>query len=191
MPKLSAGDTFPDFEFHTAKGETRTVLEVIRNRKKTVFWLLRYIGCTSCRYDIQTISEKYQKFLDLDTQVLVVLQSPPETIREEEGAHSFPMEIICDPEFEIYNRFSVASAPDKAGLQPTEPAEVKKMRAKRERIQAAGIVHGKYEGNELQLPALFVVDKNASVLYARYAKIIADMPTADELLEKLGACLKT
>jgi peroxiredoxin len=71
------------------------------------------------------------------------------------------------------------------GARFRSDSELEKMRAKRERIQAAGIVHGKYEGNELKLPALFVVDKNASVLYAHYAKNIADMPTADELLEKL------
>ena len=43
-----------------------------------------------------------------------------------------------------------------------------------------------YEGNELQLPALFMTDKDLKVCYAHYGKNIMDMPTVDELIEMIS-----
>ncbi|MDR1731140.1 MAG: redoxin domain-containing protein [Synergistaceae bacterium] len=192
MAKLNPGDRFPDFTFQTAKGETLKVSEVLRRKQKTVFWVLRYIGCTTCRYDIQVISEKYPEFLSRNAQVLVVLQSPRETVLEEmakaeAAGHGFApgLDIICDPDFAIYSRFSIEAAPDKERLLPSSPDEVAKLNAKREKVKAAGIVHGKYEGEELQLPALFIVGQDGVVVEARYAKNLIDMPTPDELLARL------
>jgi peroxiredoxin len=192
MAKLYAGDRFPDFEFHTAKGETLSVSKVLQLRGKTIFWVLRYIGCTTCRYDIQLISDRYQKFLDLDAQVFIVLQSQQETVQEEmaraEGAGqglSPNLEIICDPGFDFYERFSIEAAPDKERLRPSDPDGMTKLAIKKEKVKAAGIIHGKYEGNEMQLPAFFIVDRNGIVLRAHYAKNNIDMPTPDEALEEL------
>ena len=47
----------------------------------------------------------------------------------------------------------------------------------------SGIKHGDYEGNELQLPALFIVDENRKVIKAHYGKDIMDMPSVDELID--------
>jgi hypothetical protein len=64
---------------------------------------------------------------------------------------------------------------------------VAKLQAKIEKIKASGFVHGKYEGDENQLPALFITEPGGKVLYAHYAANSIDMPTVDELLEKLKA----
>lgn len=48
-----------------------------------------------------------------------------------------------------------------------------------------GFTHGDYEGNELQLPAMFLVDENRKILYVHYATELADMPTIDDVLELL------
>ena len=42
-----------------------------------------------------------------------------------------------------------------------------------------------YEGEELQLPGLFVLDKEMNVLHAHRAKTITDMPTAEDMLEMI------
>jgi peroxiredoxin len=186
MAKLSAGDSFPDFEFRTASGLDLKTHEVIKKAKKTVFWVLRYVGCTTCRYDIHVIKERYQEFRDKDSQVLVVLQSQPEVVQADLKGDEAPYEIICDPDQAIYKRFSIEPAATKEGLRPTDPADLKKLDEKREKIKASGFVHGKYEGDENQLPALFIVGQDTSVLYAHYAASIINMPTVDEVLEKLG-----
>ena len=44
---------------------------------------------------------------------------------------------------------------------------------------------GDYEGNELQLPAMFIVNEDGVVEYANYARNIVDLPTVDEVLAML------
>lgn len=68
---------------------------------------------------------------------------------------------------------------------PTLPEDIAKLEAKKQKIKEAGFVHGKYEGNEQQLPAMFVVDPDGSVVYAHYAKNSIDMPTVEEMLRIL------
>lgn len=81
--KLSIGDKMPNFVFDTAYEKGKTVEEILKAKKRTVFWVLRYIGCTTCRYDIHVIATRYREFLQLDTQVYVVMQSEPAIVREE------------------------------------------------------------------------------------------------------------
>ena len=62
---------------------------------------------------------------------------------------------------------------------------LEKLQAKGAAAAEAGFSHGKYEGNEQQLPALFIVDAAGKVLTAHYARDIMDMPTIDEVLAQL------
>ena len=52
--------------------------------------------------------------------------------------------------------------------------------------RAAGLTHGAYEGNELQLPAVFLLDSGRKVLCAHYGATPADVPTVDEMADWLG-----
>jgi SNF2 family DNA or RNA helicase len=63
------------------------------------------------------------------------------------------------------------------------PEDIAKWQAKIAAVKQSGFVHGKYEGNEQQLPAFFVTDNTGKVLYAHYAANSIDMPTVDEALE--------
>jgi peroxiredoxin len=51
-----------------------------------------------------------------------------------------------------------------------------------EKSKARGYVHGEYEGEELQLPAVFIVDKDLKVIYSKYAKDLSDIPDIDEVI---------
>ena len=48
-----------------------------------------------------------------------------------------------------------------------------------------GFVHGRQEGQEMQLPAVFLLDGTGVILYAHYAKTIADLPTVDQIMKKI------
>ena len=50
----------------------------------------------------------------------------------------------------------------------------------------AGYSHGKYEGEELQLPALFILAPDMGIEYARYAKNLADLPDAAGIAKLLA-----
>ena len=77
MAKLNVGDKMPNFTFNTQKRDGVTIEEAVKGKKKTVFWVLRYIGCTVCRYDVHVLSQRYQEFLDKDAQVLWSCRATP------------------------------------------------------------------------------------------------------------------
>ena len=45
--------------------------------------------------------------------------------------------------------------------------------------------HGDYEGEELQLPALFIVDNEMNVTFAHYGKAAGDVPDIEKIAELL------
>lgn len=188
MAKLNVGDKMPNFTFNTQKRENVTIEEAVKGKKKTVFWVLRYIGCTVCRYDVHVISQRYQEFLDKDAQVFVVMQSDPEVVREDlkSSPIEIPLEIICDTDLAIYNGLEIGTWGE-PGSKPTNfTAEtMAKLQAKGAKAAEAGFAHGKYEGLEEQLPAMFITDENGVVTYAHYAEDIVDMPLVDDVLALL------
>jgi peroxiredoxin len=183
MAKLAINDKMPDFKFDTVYEQGKTVAETIQSKKHTIFWVLRYIGCPTCRYDVHNMFLHYAEFTALDAQILVVMQSDPAVVKETLEEHKLPFDIICDPKMEIYNRFQISAAASREDRMPTDPEEIERLDKKRAQVKASGFVHGKYEGNEQQLPAIFLVRQDGTVTYAHYAKNSIDMPTIDDILK--------
>lgn len=182
MAKLQVGNQMPNFTFNTAYETGKTVEVALKGKSKTIFWVLRYIGCTSCRYDVHMLAERYQEFLALDTQIYVVMQSEAAIVREDLKDSKLPFDIICDTDMEIYRSLEIMAAACKEDRMPVDPKEIAKLEEKKKKIKEAGFVHGKYEGNEQQLPALFMVDPHSTVIYAHYAQNSIDMPSVEEML---------
>lgn len=179
---LSKGDKFPNFVFETESAQGLSTDNVVKDAEKTVFWVLRYIGCTTCRWDVHQIMLNYQKFVDRGAQVYVVMQSDPAKVRRDLEGYDMPYHIICDYNQEIYKTLDIHATRTREERQPTSDEDKAKLAAKMEKVKSSGFVHGDYEGNEQQLPAMFIVDKDARVLYSHYAKNSIDMPTVDETL---------
>ncbi len=179
--KLQKGDRFPDFVFSTQKSDNLRVKDVLKG--KSVFLCLRYIGCTVCRYDVHLLSLNYEDFVKKNAQVFVLMQSDREHVLRDLAASNteLPFEIICDPEMKIYDLLGMETAASKEELI----GEESKLKEKGALAKAEGFVHGDYEGNELQLPALFIVDENGIVEYARYARDITDLPKVPEIAEMI------
>ena len=178
--KLTVGNTFPDFTITTNKRENVSLHSLLD--KKTIFWVIRYIGCTVCRYDVHLLTENYQAIEDKGYNLFVVMQSDTDHIHREMDGVYMPFEIICDNTMEIYKTLEInpAASKEELGGDNTE-----KLKAKGAKARELGFSHGDYEGDELQLPALFIVDTDATVLTAHYGKNITDMPTVEELIEML------
>lgn len=188
MAKLNVGDKMPNFTFDTQKRTGVTIEEAVKGKKKTVFWVLRYIGCTVCRYDVHVISQRYQEFLDKDAQVYVVMQSDPQVVRDDlaKSPIAIPIEIICDTDLNIYKTLNIETWGE-PGSKPviTDLSVMEKLQAKGAAAAGAGFSHGKYEGLEEQLPAMFITNDQGVVEYAHYGKDIMDMPVVDEVLALL------
>ena len=178
--KLTVDCMMPDFKVNTEKRSNVLLSDIIT--RKTVFWVIRYIGCTVCRYDVHLLSEKYDEISKKGYDLFVVMQSDVEHVKNELKDNSLPFEIICDNTFEIYDALEIRPAESKEELVGDQ---LDKLKEKGNKAREAGFAHGDYEGNELQLPALFIVDENLKVLYAHYGKNIVDMPTVDELIDML------
>ena len=170
----------PDFTFATPFETNRTMAETAKKvNGKTAVVFLRYFGCTFCQYDMQQFATEYDKIKATGGQLLVVLQSDPKGLANELTMDTFPFEIICDPEQTLYRNFEITPAKSKMGM--ADPATM----AKAARVALAGFQHGKYEGEELQLPASFVVTPDLTITYAHYSKAAGDVPTPAELVQLL------
>ena len=182
MPRIKAGDKMPDIAFKTAYRDGLSVNKVLKG--KTIFWVLRYIGFTSCNFDVCLIAEDYERFIEKNAQVFVVMQSDRAHLQADLEKRPVPFEIISDEDFEFYNTLEIRPAKDKDELGGT-PEERARFATKRAAIAERGLTHGDYEGDELQLPAFFIVEEDGTVSYAHYATSIADMPTVEEALALL------
>ena len=181
MSKIVVGQQFPDLAIDTLYGGKKHISDLLCE-KKTVLWCLRYIGCTVCRYDVHVLSKRYEEVLAKGAQVCFMMQSEKEILLQELQGETLPFDIICDPSMELYKALDIQPAESMEALLGDGLA---KLQEKGAAAAAAGFSHGKYEGDEQQLPAMFVLDANGTVEMAHYAASIMDMPTLDELLEIL------
>ena len=178
MSKLTQGEKILNFEFDTVEKDKVDFYNFLKEgQDKTLLVFLRYFGCTLCQLQMIDFKENIKKLEDLNVKLIVVLQSERETIKEDKGAKDLPFEILLDPEEKLYKEFDIKAAKSKLTLVDTRIAgkliEAKKL----------GLEHGKYEGNELQLTAYFILDKEGNILKTHYAKNLCDMPDADEFVE--------
>ena len=184
MEKLKVGDRMPNLTFTTSTGRKLTTEQAIGG-KRTVFWVLRYIGCPVCRYDVHVLIQRYDEFRKRNTQVYVVMQSDPAVLADVLKDEKIPFEIICDPDMTIYKTLAVPTAKDMNELIPQTGEDAPKWEQKQKDFTDAGFAHGKYEGDEMQLPAFFIVKGDGVITEAHYAKDVVDMPSVDEVTAML------
>jgi peroxiredoxin len=179
MARLKKGQALPDFAYDTPFKKGIRLSEAAKLSHKTALIFLRYYGCTLCRYDIHRLAQDYADIVSGGGNFLVVLQSDPEKLAAQIAPEGLPFEIICDPQAALYKRFDILPAGSKARL-----ADIKTV-AKVAKAMAAGFKHGDYEGDELQLPAVFAIKPDLTLSYVKYGKSAGDIPDARALKEIL------
>lgn len=185
MRKLHEGEIFPDFPLMLAFEGEKMVHDILSKQKFTIFWFMRYLGCTFCNYDIHQIAEQYSIFRQREAQVVIVLQSRLSVIEEELEGMKHPAKIVCDPECLLYDSLNIPATATKEERMPKTRTGIEKLEGKRRQVKAAGYIHGKYEGREQQLPAIFIMDEDGIVRYAHYAENSIDMPEIDDIADIL------
>ena len=180
--KLTKGAKMPDFEYLSPYAEGTKTFSEYAQGKKTFVVFLRYYGCTVCRLDLHIFAQRMAEFTAKGAQLMVVLQSDPNLVKEEAPLGTFPYEIACDPAQAVYKKFDIEPAASMGKLIGGGLFKaLKKMKA----AKKFGFEHGEYEGNEQQLPAMMLVDENGIITFSHYAKNLVDMPGVDEMLAKL------
>jgi len=179
MGKVKVGEKALDFTFDTIYEKGLKLSDVVKNADKTVVHFLRYYGCPTCQLDIRYYMGLIDKIKAKNAQLYVALQSKPETLKGALGDETLPFDIICDPDQEIYKLYDIGSITEEARAT----VDMNVMAEKRAKIQELGIVHGEYEGNEQQLPALFIIDKDMNLQYVQYSVNMTDMPAPKDVVE--------
>ena len=181
MAKLEIGQIMPDFEYVTPFSAGHTLAETAAKAPKTALVFLRYWGCPLCQYDIHLLAQAHADITAGGGRLFVVLQSDPKALAEKLGKEeALPFSIICDPDQKLYRQFGIAPAASMAKMADL------KMVGRILKATKLGFRHGAYEGNEQQLPAAFVIDRERKILYAHYAASVSDMPDAAELARLLA-----
>jgi Peroxiredoxin len=165
----------PDFTFDTVYETGLALKDIAVKAKKTAIIFLRYYGCTLCQYDIHVLAQNYDKLTANGGQIFIVLQSNPVKLAEKLPKGSLPFEIICDPDQVLYKKFEIQPAASMVKLGDG------KTMLKIGKATKAGFKHGDYEGEELQLPAVFVIDESGILNYVHYGKSAGDIPDISEL----------
>ncbi len=172
---LTIGTTAPNFTFDTVSGQGLDFYKTVKG-KKAVLFFLRYAGCPVCQLKIRDILRDHKEFGAAGLGVFVILQSVPSSVKEGLAGATVPFTIICDQDGKLFSLYGVAPGNLFHYLAPSVLR--KAMKAFR-----SGIRHGKKEGNEMQLPAVFIVNGKGTIDYAYYGKNIGDVPENRAILD--------
>ena len=142
----------------------------------TMFLFLRYYGCRICQLDLRDLDLGYEAVRRAGGRGVAVLQSKREILEAAAEEKPFPYTVICDPDQKLYRQFEILPAADRDELKGGDAPK------KSARAVEMGLVHGEYEGNELQLPAAVLVDGEMTVRYAHYGTNAADTPPVEEIV---------
>jgi peroxiredoxin len=112
-----------------------------------------------------------------DIQVAVVLQSDPATLRFAFPDEGLPFPVICDPSQRIFALYGVTPGSFLGYIAPA--VLLAAFWARRQ-----GFVHGRKEGNEFQVPAVFLIDRDGTVARSYYGRNLADLPDNPTLLRE-------
>lgn len=186
MPHVSIGEQFPDLMFETYSGKKMQVSQAIKGKRYTVFWMMRYIGCRLCQYDLDSLAENYNRFIDTNTQVFAVIQSRQETVKKLKGEYNVPFEIICDTKHEFYDALDVKATAARDKRMPKDALGKEKHACKMQKVEARNYSKISGDGEEVQqLPALFIVNEEGKLIYTHYAEYTVDIPEIDEMIKLL------
>ncbi len=174
--KLTEGNEAPDFEFMTP-WEGPLSLYPLLSAGSVALYFLRYLGCPVCRMEMDAIKAEAARFAEKGVKVVVVLQSSRQSLAENLREGDYPFLIACDPDADIYIQYRVSPGSFLQYVAP--PAALRAMKALRE-----GYTHGKKEGLELQLPAVFLVGPDKNLKFVHYGRHVADVVEAGEVLKR-------
>ena len=175
--KLTKGDAAPDVEFDTP-WKAKNFLHKACGNNPGVLIFLRYQGCPVCRMEMARLKSRIGLFEKKHAKVFVFLQSRPETVANLSAEDDWPFTIVCDPDGDIFRTYGVAPGGIFKYLHPAGLVAAIK-------ATVLGFRHGKFEGHETQLPAVFITDAEQTIQFAYYGNTISDVPDPEEIADKI------
>lgn len=162
---LTQGQTAPDFSRHDLY-DMPLGLQQLKG-KKVLLSFYRYASCPFCNLRFNALTQKQAQWQAKGLVTLAVFQSPKASILEYAGKEPSPIQIIANPERDLYRLYGVEGSWKgflTGALQLGTFAKALKQ----------GHLPGKIEGDMNMVPADFVLDENGQILLAYYGKDISD-----------------
>jgi peroxiredoxin len=166
--QLKAGDKAADF-IYDSPWENRQEYYKASGKKTTVLVFLRYLGCPVCQMEMANLKREIERFDEKDAKVFLFLQSTQDMLTKSAREEDWPFTIVCDPKEEIFQLYRVAPGGFLKYLHPAGLLAATKATFK-------GFRHGKFEGRETQLPAVFVVGPDKIIQWVYYGETLNDVP---------------
>jgi thioredoxin-dependent peroxiredoxin len=175
--RLNVGNKAPDFSFNTPwKNNVSFYREAGDNR--AVLFFLRYYGCPVCQMEMSNIRREINTLKQKGIKVFVVLQSPPSTLTSLLHEEDWPFTIISDPLGDIFHLYHVEPGGIFKYMHPAGLVEAVKAVSK-------GFKHGKFEGKETQMPAVFTVSSEKTITFAHYGTNVGDIYSLAEIADHI------
>lgn len=172
---LKRGDQAPEVELLDQEANTVTLRQF--QGKTVVLYFTRYVGCPVCQMDMVELSKRHDDFTSLNAELLVVTQSSPDRLAGFSVDNHIEFKILSDINRQSYRDYHVGYGLLGA-LSPKNFGPIIRSFKK-------GFKHGRFEGNELQYPAQFIIDRNKTIAFAYYGNHISDSLSAEALLANL------
>lgn len=178
--QVKPGDTIDAVELRSIKGATIALPDPER---LVHLQFRRFAGCPICNVHLQTIIKRHDEITAAGIREVVLFHSTPEEFAE--YVDDMPFDLVADPDRTQYQRFgvetSVRSVADLRSAVPIvkgilDPSLRGKLRLK------AGMHTA--NGGHMGLPADVLIDRDGTVIDARYGKHAGDQWSVDELLER-------
>jgi peroxiredoxin len=180
--RLNVGSKAPDFSFTTPWKSNVSFYREIGD-KTAVLFFLRYYGCPVCQMEMSNIRREINIFKQRDTKVFVVLQSPLSTLTSLLRYEDWPFTIISDPQGDIFHLYHVEPGGIFKYLHPAGLfAAIKAV--------SHGFKHGKFEGKETQMPAVFIVSSDKTIdktiTFAHYGTNVGDISSLASIADHIS-----
>ncbi len=171
---ISPGDKVATFSFSDQEGQKYDYPADFKDQKLAIFFL-RHLGCPLCKHALDDIDNAVGQFADKGVKVVTVVQSTPKRVAEYAKKEGLSMILAPDREKKLYNAFDVKRGGLKEFMGPG---------AFKATIRATlkGHTHGKFEGDEFQVPASFLLSGDGEALYCYYGKDVSDFGSVDAVL---------
>ena len=167
----------PEFKFKNQKEKEHNFPKDFAG-KWCVLFFLRHLGCPLCQEKISELKKSYQKYLDENAEVFVVVEATEKRVKTFAQKKEINFQLIPDKEKKFYRAYQVGAGGIKEFLAPIVFKATLRATLK-------GHFHGRFEGSEFQKPACFIIDPKGNLVYAKYGKNIADVIGEKELFDKL------
>ena len=174
---LSVGQPAPEFEARDQKDQLVAIPRGFTG-KKVIVSFLRYLGCPLCRMKLDDLIQNYPAYAAAGAGLVAVVQSVPGHVKRFAERKKVPFSLLSDGERKLYKLYQVPVGGIKEFIAPP---------VLKATIQATlkGHMHGRFEGNELQIPADFVIGPNGTLSLVHYGKDISDFLPHEALLGAL------